>query len=201
MYYLVECQHSVRPSLSPHLRATHHPRRRALCKQSFLGPPSVLLTCLIRQRNIVIDDDGNPLLCDFGLSRIQHEVTRTFTSVVAGGKYRFIAPELYSGANQEFRTSRASDCYAFAMTILEMATLQHPFAEFDNELSACRAAERGQRPHRPEDMGDLPSEAANTLWALLGDMWVHNPEERPGLDIVETRLESVLSMLVTSSAD
>jgi len=153
----------------------------------------------VHSRNIVIDDGGNPLLCDFGLSRIQHEVTRTFTSVVQGGKYRFIAPELYSGANQEFRTSRASDCYAFSMTILEMATLDRPFTEFDNEMSASRAAERGQRPHRPEDMGDLPSEAANALWALLGDMWAHNPEERPGLDIVETRLESVLSMLVTSA--
>lgn len=153
----------------------------------------------IPQRNIVIDDDGNPFLCDFGLSRIQHEVTRTFTSIVEGGKYRFLAPELYSGMDQKFRTSRASDCYAFGMTILEMATLQRPFAEFDNEMSASRAAERGQRPRRPEDMGDLPCEAADALWALLVKMWAHDPEERPGLDVVETRLESVLSMLVPST--
>lgn len=87
------------------------------------------------------------------------------------------------------------------MTILEMATLQRPFAEFDNEMSASRAAERGQRPRRPEDMGDLPGEAADVLWALLEKMWAHNHEERLGLDIVETRLESILSMLIASSAD
>jgi len=49
-------------------------------------------------------------------------------------------------------------------------------------------------------VGDLPCEAADALLALLAKMWAHDPEERPGLDIVETRLESVLSMLVSSTS-
>lgn len=83
------------------------------------------------------------------------------------------------------------------MTILEMATLQKPFAEYDNEMSASRAAERGIRPKRlsGEDMGDLPMSANDVLWALLGKMWCHIPEDRPGLDYAEVLLENVASSL------
>lgn len=77
------------------------------------------------------------------------------------------------------------------MTILEMATLQRPFAEFDNEMSASRAAERGLRPVRPEDMDDLGVGTADELWVLLQRMWAHRPEERPGLDVVEEELERI----------
>lgn len=87
------------------------------------------------------------------------------------------------------------------MTILEMATLQRPFAEFDNEMSASRAAERGLRPQKPEDMGDLPPQAADALWALLGRMWAHNPDERPGLDGVEARLDAILLSFAPSNVD
>lgn len=88
------------------------------------------------------------------------------------------------------------------MTILEMATLQKPFAEYDNEMSASRAAERGIRPKRisGEDMGDLPKDADDALWALMGRMWCHVPEDRPGLDWAETQLENVASLLQTSGS-
>jgi hypothetical protein len=117
----------------------------------------------------------------------------------------------------KFRTSVATDCYAFAMTILEMATLQRPFAEFENELAASRAAERGIRPRRPRahsrslpaspqdkgkddgGFGDMPAVAADRLWELLGEMWHVDPLLRPGMDIVKERVEGVLCM-VTSAA-
>lgn len=82
------------------------------------------------------------------------------------------------------------------MTILEMATLQQPFAEHVNRMSALLATQRGERPRRPNHLGGLPSDAADALWKLLGGMWEHDPGMRPGLNIVEARLWDVLSSFV-----
>lgn len=148
----------------------------------------------VHARNIVVDDKGNALLCDFGVSRILHEVTRTNSNIVEGGKYRYLAPELVT--DDEFRTSRASDCYSFAMAILEMATLERPFAEILRDLSVPPLAAAGRRPRRPKNgLGDLPTGAADALWALLSLMWAHDKEKRPSLDRVGTSLQTVQVLL------
>lgn len=144
----------------------------------------------------MIDDEGRAYLIDFGLARIKHDVTRSTTGLIEGGKYRYLAPELLAVVGpDEFRTSPASDCYAFAMTILEMATLDKPWAEFSHELRAARAAETGTRPKRPDSLGGLPTETADALWALLSQMWAQDPLTRPSLDAVEAELERIHSLL------
>lgn len=150
---------------------------------------------LVKQRNIVIDNNGKALLIDFGLARIKHEVTRSTTGLIEGGRYRYLAPELLSVPEPGFfRTSPATDCYAFAMTILELATLDRPYVEFTHELRAARAAEKGTRPARPDDLGCLAVVTANALWEYLGMMWDQNPSKRPGLDRVQLRLTEILHL-------
>lgn len=88
------------------------------------------------------------------------------------------------------------------MAVLEMATLTRPFVEFENEMSASRAAERGIRPRRCDDMmGDLSSDAVDLVWALLGRMWAHDPKARPGLDAVEARLEEISASIGAGNSD
>lgn len=140
----------------------------------------------------------NPLLIDFGLARIKHEATRPATGITDGGSLRYLSPELASAIihnSQKFRTSAASDCYAFAMTILCLATLLPPFFKYKTDHSAMLAAERGEQPDRPEDLGALPPHIADVLWSLLTDMWKHRPSDRPALDEVQRRLEGIASML------
>ncbi|KAF8283398.1 hypothetical protein DL93DRAFT_2046789, partial [Clavulina sp. PMI_390] len=88
----------------------------------------------------------------------------------------------------------ASDCYAFAMTILELATLQKPFAEFDNERAAFSAAENGIRPERPAwgMFGSLSEQQVDLLWALLMDMWGKDPSRRPTMYHVNCCLVDIL---------
>ncbi|KAF8294458.1 kinase-like protein, partial [Clavulina sp. PMI_390] len=104
-------------------------------------------------RNILVDDAGNGLLSDFGLSRIKHEPTRTATVIVSGGKYRYLAPELLrvltASGPGPFRTTAASDCYAFGMTFFELATLQKPFSEYGSEWEVSNAAMHGRQPEYP----------------------------------------------------
>lgn len=147
----------------------------------------------------MIDTDGKALLIDFGLARIKHEVTRTTTGLIEGGRYRYLAPELLLAPEPgSFRTSPATDCYAFAMTILEMATRDRPFAEFTHELRAARAAEKGIRPVRPDDLSCLNVTAADALWAYLGIMWAREPSGRPNMEQVESNLTEILNFQISA---
>ena len=65
--------------------------------------------------NILMDQDGNPRLTDFGLSWIYEDSTIWETSRRdSPGTTRYMSPELLSGATN--CCSEASDIYAYAMT-------------------------------------------------------------------------------------
>ncbi|KAF8316882.1 kinase-like protein, partial [Clavulina sp. PMI_390] len=127
--------------------------------------------------NVLLNKDGNPYLCDFGLSRIRHEVTRTHTVLREGGKIRFLAPELSSGSGEEegFHTTRESDIFGLAMTFFNVWTGKQPFSEIANEQKVQSNLIKGRRPERPESTVDLSDDVNISFWNLLEDMWVQEP--------------------------
>ncbi|KAF8318093.1 kinase-like protein [Clavulina sp. PMI_390] len=132
--------------------------------------------------NILLGENSNPLLCDFGLSRIRHEMTRTRTQAQAGGKTRYLAPELSTSPQERFRTSWQSDIYAFSMVVLYMWTGKKPFSDIDDEGQVFIKSSKGLRPKRPSSSTILVSlpEAVNVaLWKLLAEMWAQDPAKRP----------------------
>ncbi|KAF8290280.1 kinase-like protein, partial [Clavulina sp. PMI_390] len=143
--------------------------------------------------NVLLGKDGNPYLCDFGLSRIRHEVTRTNTLLREGGRIRFLAPELSSGFEEQFRTSKASDIFGLAMTLFNTWTSKTPFSEVINEQKVLSNFIKGERPERPASAVALGSDVNTILWNLLVDMWAQRPEQRPPIDTVLTRLEYSLA--------
>ncbi|KAF8298208.1 kinase-like protein [Clavulina sp. PMI_390] len=182
----LEYLHNLTSRLRP--TATHFEQiveiASALSYMHALSPP--VIHGDLHGRNILVDGRGHGLLCDFGLSRIKHEQTRIGTGILAGGVDRFTSPELLSlKGNSKWRTTHSSDCYGFAMTILQLVTLQKPFAEFEQSFQASQAATRGKRPKRPaaEVLG-LSVKTADQLWSLLKDMWHQNPVKRPDMHIV-----------------
>jgi len=64
----------------------------------------------LHDRNVVISDTGDCLLCDFGLSRIKHGLGQTSMTVCQGGDYRFIAPEISFGKDDTC-VDQQSDIY------------------------------------------------------------------------------------------
>ncbi|RXW25178.1 hypothetical protein EST38_g690 [Candolleomyces aberdarensis] len=72
----------------------------------------------IKSVNILIDDEGNPRLTDFGLSQIIDDVSAapfTQSSIVADS-FRYFAPEVCTGTGV---MSTMADIYALGMTVLE----------------------------------------------------------------------------------
>ncbi|KAF8290586.1 kinase-like protein, partial [Clavulina sp. PMI_390] len=141
--------------------------------------------------NILIDNDGSPVLCDFGLSRIKHEVSRPLSIREGGGKARFVAPELYESSADLFASSQESDVFGLAMTFLNAWSGQLPFFEIKNERQVTSKLRQGLRPMEPVAAVTLDSSLKIGFWQLLEGMWAHNVSKRPSSNKVLDQLESI----------
>ncbi|KAF8291785.1 kinase-like protein, partial [Clavulina sp. PMI_390] len=135
--------------------------------------------------NVLVDFNGKPYLCDFGLSRIRHEVTRTRTVLQQGGRRRFIAPEIISAKKKKSaRVTPASDLFSLAMTFLNTWSGQAPFHELAN-FKAESYLRKGGRPSMPN------ADQTRCLWDLLNQMWAQVPSSRPSSQHVVFCLEKI----------
>ncbi|KIK07601.1 hypothetical protein K443DRAFT_128984 [Laccaria amethystina LaAM-08-1] len=147
----------------------------------------------IKGSNILISDQGHPLLSDFGLSQIIHDVSGTpFTqSNVVADSYRYFAPEVCMGNGN---LSTATDIYALAMTVLEVPILfqilthQQPYRKIKHHMHAAFSASKGEQPGRPTEAQIVARGLDDNLWALLKQCWSLKPEERPAVQEYISRL-------------
>ena len=81
---------------------------------------NLMLNALRFQLNVLIDDSGKSVLCDFGLSRVKADATSRIARQDGGvivGSRNWMAPErLRGGALKE-----PSDIYSFGMTLHEVS--------------------------------------------------------------------------------
>lgn len=134
---------------------------------------------LIAQKNVLVDDNGAAVLCDFGFSRIRHERTRPQSVIPVGGASRYLAPELTRGS-ENFRTEWSSDIYSMAMTFFALGTKSIPFSNL-NEYKASYAAQNGDRPQRGSSNTSpvgLSAPCAGLLWRLMENMWDSDSQKR-----------------------
>ncbi|VVB12833.1 unnamed protein product [Arabis nemorensis] len=75
----------------------------------------------VKPSNVLIDDDMNPRLGDFGLARLHERGSQTHTTVVVG-TIGYMAPELTRNGN----ASSASDVFAFGVLLLEIVSGRKP---------------------------------------------------------------------------
>lgn len=89
--------------------------------------PLPLINMGPNQGNILIDDSGEPRLCDFGLSRISTDsqslgIAVDSSTVTGTGSLRWMAPELFL-SDQDGKTSTPNaqtDVYALGCVSLEV---------------------------------------------------------------------------------
>jgi hypothetical protein len=77
----------------------------------------------VKPSNVMLTEDGTPVLTDFGLARIVSGSTRLTATGVSVGTPEYMAPEQAAGES----TTAASDRYALGIVLYEMLTGRTPF--------------------------------------------------------------------------
>lgn len=100
-----------------------------ISKGYILAPTFYIYIPLLKleQKNILISENGDPLLCDFGLSpfvELEPEELILPKSTADGGSFYWMAPELHEATSPGSQVSRSSDIWAFGMVAIEVR--KHP---------------------------------------------------------------------------
>ncbi|KAH9934868.1 kinase-like domain-containing protein, partial [Fomitopsis serialis] len=131
--------------------------------------------------NVLIIVQGEALLCDFGMAKLEGDVNGTPAKTITGsGTSRWLAPELLI---ETAPITAACDTWSFGMTMLELFTMHAPWAERTRDAHVVQALANGDIPNRPQNIPELTDD----VWGLLLECWDRNPGARPSMSTVTSR--------------
>ena len=144
------------------------------------------------QANILIDRDGHARLADFGFTTIVLDFTQPLpsSSSTDGGTTRWMSPERLNPdlfGFKDTRPTKKSDCYALGMVILEVLSGQIPFKRDRHDYTVMREILEGEHPERPQEAEGVWF--TDDLWGMLEWCWSRQPEDRPTVEAIFSRLD------------
>ncbi|KAI5121111.1 hypothetical protein M0805_002784 [Coniferiporia weirii] len=147
----------------------------------------------IKPDNILISPSGEPRICDFGISHMlvtSGSFNLNSTTGNAKGTFRYMSIELLAATDQHSDSySKASDVWAFGMTILELLTKKPPYSHIRNDGGVVVAIASGRLPRLPEEHSTTWSELYKFLWQLCMRCWAPSPSEPPSMLEIVSILE------------
>lgn len=160
------------------------------------GCASRILHLDIKPHNVLLDENFNPKISDFGLAKIYSRNRSFITMTGARGTIGFIAPEIFM--RNLGNPSRKSDVYSFGMLLLEMVG-----GRKHEEVKGTASSESyfpgwiydEINEERAQEFGDLVEEevAVSRKMVMVGLWCIQiNPKDRPSMT-------QVLEMLMGSS--
>lgn len=124
----------------------------------------------VKPSNILVREDGQVKLTDFGIARGQTDAALTQTGLVTGSP-AYIAPEIASGR----QATQASDVWSLGATLFHALAGHPPYDASDNVLGALYRIVNDPPPRIDE---------AGSLAPLLEATMVRSPEQRWTMDDV-----------------
>jgi len=148
-----------------------------------------------RGSNILISDDGKPLIADFGLSISNTSISLDgWTSHGHKGCLRWMAKELHwnSGASDHHpRHTKETDIWSFGMVICELLTRSKPYPEIgDQQVTSAIAA--GHLPKEPDSQDYKVNNAFRALWSIARKCWNPTDSMRPSAELIARDIDFIL---------
>ncbi|KAK8887659.1 hypothetical protein M9Y10_038712 [Tritrichomonas musculus] len=135
----------------------------------------------LKPDNILVDDNLNPKIADFGLSKI-NQSDQTSSSMVSTlglkGTIAYIPPEILN----DYDYTKEGDVYAFSMIVYEIMTNIEPFKNCGMSTLISKVS-KGIRP-------DLDQPIPESYKNLIEKCWSQDPSNRPSFEEIVKELKS-----------
>ncbi|VAI09118.1 unnamed protein product [Triticum turgidum subsp. durum] len=132
----------------------------------------------LKSPNLLVDNNWNVKVCDFGLSRLKHS---TFlSSKSTAGTPEWMAPEVLRNE----QSNEKCDVYSFGVILWELATLRMPWGGM-NPMQVVGAV--GFQDRRL----DIPKEIDPLVARIIWECWQKDPNLRPSFAQLTTALKTV----------
>ncbi|KDQ18617.1 hypothetical protein BOTBODRAFT_516643 [Botryobasidium botryosum FD-172 SS1] len=143
----------------------------------------------VRGPNVLVSESGDACVADFGLSMLEEQTQPEYSyssTFHRAGNPRWMAPELLMVENSVRTTT--TDVFSFGRLILEVLTGNHPFPNVTSHRVVLVVIQ-GPAPDRPT--GDAVTRGLDDkIWALIQDCTHVNPDLRPTMSVVLSRLHA-----------
>ncbi|KDQ09707.1 hypothetical protein BOTBODRAFT_520527 [Botryobasidium botryosum FD-172 SS1] len=148
----------------------------------------------IRGANILISEDGDACIADFGLSELVEEnAPRYSTPWYIAGHPRWQAPEtIKAKTNEEARRTKATDIFAFGRLMLELLTRNIPFFYISTDSAIALTVMRGDLPEKPIDKDTIARGLTDEVWGLMENSWNIEPSQRSDAKFFHRRLRGLV---------
>lgn len=162
--------------------------RMKIAKQAALGmnwlhrskPPFIHRD--LKTSNLLVDDNFNVKVCDFGLAHMKSHGNRQQGSYGATGTPLWMAPEVLM--NKPYDES--ADMYSFGIVLWELVTGSDPFKDITTYSSLLdRVVTGGERP-------EIPDNCPSKLKALIKACWDQDPKRRPSFEKIIPLFDEII---------
>lgn len=142
----------------------------------------------LKSPNLLVDNNWNVKVCDFGLSRLKHS---TFlSSKSTAGTPEWMAPEVLRNE----QSNEKCDVYSFGVILWELATLRMPWGGM-NPMQVVGAV--GFQDRRLE----IPKEIDPLVARIIWECWQKDPNLRPSFAQLTTALKTVQRLVSPSPTE
>jgi serine/threonine protein kinase/formylglycine-generating enzyme required for sulfatase activity len=147
----------------------------------------------LKPSNLMVDDDGEIKLMDFGIARSQDK-ERTLQTATGGGlgTLAYMSPEQIRAANKEAEVGPPTDIYSLCATFYELFTHRRLFGHDTESLEMITTRKlAGERPERPRLITKgLPWELETIL---MGGLEAHVEDRYPSMEAVRHDIHRFLN--------